>query len=67
LPQRFPPAIGTEALIALTRRDKKVRDGQVRYAFPRSLGRMAKGGEVTVPVADELVRSVLNEEPPPTA
>jgi len=64
LPRRFPESIAAEALLAATRRDKKVRQGRVRYALPCSLGRMPAGDDVTVPVADEIVRGVLTQSLP---
>ena len=42
-------------LLDATRHDKKTRQGQVRYALPRELGRMLPGDEVTVAVDDTTV------------
>ncbi len=61
LPRRLPDGTPVNDLIAATRRDKKVREGLVRYALPRRLGRMPAGAAVTVAVEDDIVRRVLAE------
>ncbi len=59
LPDSLPPQASVDSVIEATHRDKKNRAGEVRYALPRRLGRMAPGGEVTVPVPDQRLRAVL--------
>lgn len=62
LPVDLPGSLGLEEILSALGRDKKVRDGVVRFALPRRIGEMA--GEEhsgwTVPVADSLLRSVLS-------
>jgi 3-dehydroquinate synthase len=60
LPAERPPEQDPEALLALTRRDKKARRGVVEYALPRRIGAMAGEREGWgVPVDDALVLEVL--------
>ena len=55
LPSRTPPGATIDAVLAATRRDKKARQGRVRYALPLELGRMPAGAEVTRVVDDAVV------------
>jgi 3-dehydroquinate synthase len=53
LPDRMPPSLAADRLIALTRHDKKTRRDRVEYALPKRIGQMA--GEDTewgIAVAD---------------
>jgi 3-dehydroquinate synthase len=53
LPDRMPPSLAADRLIALTRHDKKARRDRVEYALPKRIGQMA--GEATdwgIAVAD---------------
>lgn len=63
LPTRVPASISAHALVASTQSDKKTRAGTVRYALPRSIGDMEPAdGRWSVPVADDLVMSVLSRQ-----
>jgi len=55
LPSRPSMDVTAAELLSATRHDKKVREGQVRYALPRELGRMLPGDGVTVIVDDATV------------
>jgi 3-dehydroquinate synthase len=63
LPTRIPPSLDVREVLTFARRDKKARAGVVRCALPRRLGRMAPGGDPTVPVdlAREIPRSLRPE------
>lgn len=55
LPVRMPDGVSAAACITATRTDKKSRGGQVEYALPEALGRMAGAGSgygISVPEAD---------------
>jgi 3-dehydroquinate synthase len=55
-------AATNEALVALTRQDKKARDGHVEYVFPSRLGAMASGERgFGIRVADADVLAVLQD------
>ncbi|MEQ1693117.1 MAG: 3-dehydroquinate synthase [Gemmatimonas sp.] len=57
---RLPDGVTVDALVAATHGDKKARTGFARYALPRGIGEMeAAEGRWSVPVEDEVVRSVL--------
>jgi 3-dehydroquinate synthase len=59
LPVRYRGRMAPEAIVRATRRDKKVRDGRVRYALPRRLGSALPGSDVTIEIDDAEVRSAL--------
>jgi 3-dehydroquinate synthase len=59
LPTRLPARLAVDEVVAAARQDKKARGGQVRYALPRSLGRMLPAPEFTLAVKDKLLRTVL--------
>jgi len=58
LPDGPPDSVSDSALLEATRRDKKARAGEVRYALPERLGRMSPGANggwsTAVPDADVL-------------
>jgi 3-dehydroquinate synthase len=56
LPLRPPSGVTLAGVLEATRRDKKVRDGRVRYALPVQLGRMPR--QVTTEVDDAIVETV---------
>ncbi len=55
LPTRFPTDVDLEQVLALTLRDKKVQNRQIRWVLPVSIGTVS----VRDDVPDALVRSVL--------
>ena len=60
LPTALPADLGSGALIAATRTDKKARAGSVRYALPTRIGAMAgEDSGWTIPVDDAAVHEVL--------
>ncbi|MEK7239849.1 MAG: 3-dehydroquinate synthase [Gemmatimonadota bacterium] len=60
LPVSIDAAIDTDAIVELTRSDKKARSGAAQYALPMRLGEMnAAGGRFSVPVEDALVREAI--------
>ena len=62
LPAVVPAGMPVDALLALTRSDKKARAGAVEYALPTRVGAMAEaGGRWAVPLDDALVREVLRD------
>jgi 3-dehydroquinate synthetase len=60
LPVRLPRGLPREALVAATRRDKKARSGEARFALPLRLGRMPAAEALTVPVAEDRLRAALD-------
>jgi 3-dehydroquinate synthase len=60
LPTRIPESFDTDAVVSLTRGDKKARAGSAEYALPMRLGEMNDaGGRFSLPVDEGLVRSVI--------
>ena len=60
LPFARPSDMRADAILEATRLDKKARGGHVEYALPTRIGEMADaGGRWSVPVEDDVVRSVL--------
>jgi 3-dehydroquinate synthase len=59
LPVAVDRRVPVEAVLEAVRGDKKNRDGQLRFALPVRIGRMAAGSCWTVPVREKLLRSVL--------
>ena len=60
LPVSIDAAIDTDAIVELTRSEKKARSGAAQYALPMRLGEMnAAGGRFSVPVEDALVREAI--------
>jgi 3-dehydroquinate synthase len=60
LPVRIPSALDADAILALTRSDKKARAGIAEYALPMRLGEMnAGGGRYAVAVDESLVRTAI--------
>ncbi len=61
LPVRIPSALDTDALISLTRGDKKARAGVAEYALPMRLGEMnAGGGRYALSVDESHVRAAID-------
>ena len=61
LPLRPSTEVVAADLLSATRHDKKTREGQVRYALPRELGRMLPGDGVAVTVDDATVEAAWHE------
>ena len=60
LPTCLPPGIEPGRILDAARADKKSRGGELRYALPVSIGRMARReGRYAVPLPDSLVLSLL--------
>jgi len=60
LPTRIPAAFDANAIIALTRGDKKARAGAAEYALPMRLGEMNDAnGHFAMPIDERLVRSAI--------
>ena len=60
LPLDLPEGASVDALVAGMRFDKKARQGTVRFALPRAIGRMyADGKSWTVVAPEDIVRAVL--------
>ena len=60
LPLELPASATADALVAAMQLDKKARDGAVRFALPRTIGRMyADGKSWTVAAPEDVVRNVL--------
>ncbi|HVB10836.1 MAG TPA: 3-dehydroquinate synthase, partial [Bacillota bacterium] len=57
LPTRLPGGVELSALLAAMTRDKKTRDGQLRWVLPVRTGEVAVGQ----PVAETTLREVLIE------
>jgi 3-dehydroquinate synthase len=59
-PVALHPGWPVETLLEAMQHDKKVRDGTIRFAFPNTLGTMARDGDRwTVPVETGAVRAAL--------
>jgi 3-dehydroquinate synthase len=61
LPARWPRSLEVDRVLEATRRDKKAREGQARYALPTSLGRMPAADATTVAVAEKALRRAVQE------
>ena len=60
LPVRIAPEFTDEAILALTRGDKKARGGAAEYALPVRLAEMNEGdGRYAIPMDDALVRAAI--------
>lgn len=60
LPTALPLNVSVERVMELARADKKKRSGELEYALPEKIGRMAGGASGwTVPLPDALVQEVL--------
>lgn len=61
LPTERPDASQVDDLIVAMRNDKKVRDGEIRLALPKSIGNPhgSDGGGWTVAVSEDAIRQVL--------
>ena len=59
LPTALPIRVDVGAVARATRRDKKSRNGQPRYALPSRIGRMPRAADPTLAVDARLVRSAL--------
>ena len=67
LPAKLQPAppggVDADRFLAVTRRDKKARAGEVRYVLPASIGRLARDPRhpdaCALPVPDAVVRQCL--------
>ena len=69
LPRERPEDTRVDEIIAAMRVDKKAREGEVRFALPRTIGAM-HGDAVhgwTVPVPERLVREILASAPAATS
>jgi len=62
LPVALPESLGSDALLELMQRDKKVRAAQLRLALPCEPGLMAQSGDGawTVEVSPQLMRQALD-------
>ncbi len=61
LPVRIAPEFSADAILALTRGDKKSRGGAAEYALPLRLAEMNEGnGRFSLPMDDALVRAALD-------
>ncbi len=60
LPTRLPENISPGRLLEVARRDKKSERGEIRYALPRKIGRMARlRGRYALPLAGRLVIAAM--------
>ena len=60
LPTALPLDVGVERVMQLARADKKKRSGELEYALPERIGRMAGAGSGwTLRLPDDLVKEVL--------
>jgi 3-dehydroquinate synthase len=60
LPTRIPESFDTDAVVALTRGDKKARAGAAEYALPMRLGEMNDAnGRFSLPMDEALVRTAI--------
>jgi 3-dehydroquinate synthase len=67
LPSAIPTGLSAEAIIRATHADKKSRGGQPEYALPSRIGAMAGDASGwSVPVPDDIVRSVLDRGQTPS-
>ena len=62
LPTTLPAALTTDALLEAMSSDKKVREGRIRFALPRGIGKVARSddGAWTVEVEERVIRQVLD-------
>ncbi|MFI5279001.1 MAG: 3-dehydroquinate synthase [Gemmatimonadales bacterium] len=62
LPTALPKGLSTDALFEAMSTDKKVRDGKIRLALPRAIGKVARSddGAWTVEVEERVIRQVLD-------
>ncbi len=62
LPTAVPESIAADAVLSATRSDKKARAGDVEYALPMRLGKMAGANQgFGIPVADSIVLEALGQ------
>jgi 3-dehydroquinate synthase len=61
LPVTWPDDVDLDEAVGATRRDKKAREGRVRYALPRRIGRMAPGDDVTTVVPEDALRAACRQ------
>jgi 3-dehydroquinate synthase len=60
LPTRPPKGLSPTAILSAARSDKKARKGELRYALPRRIGKMAsRQGRFALPLPDSLVLASL--------
>jgi 3-dehydroquinate synthase len=59
LPIDIPHGLDTDDLVEATRRDKKARAGEARYALPQRIGRMLPGQDVTIAIEEARLREVI--------
>ena len=60
LPTALPLSVSVERVMQLARADKKKRSGEIEYALPERVGRMAgRDSGWTLPLPDTLVQEVL--------
>jgi 3-dehydroquinate synthase len=60
LPTGIPAGVEPDRILEAARTDKKSRKGELRYALPARIGRMARrGGRYTITLPDSLVLSIL--------
>ncbi len=67
LPTTAPAGLSTDEVLRAIERDKKVRDGALRFSLPARIGRMPSGKDVTHAVEADLVRAVVEEAKTSTA
>jgi 3-dehydroquinate synthase len=62
LPRERPAESAVDDLIAVMRRDKKTRAGEIRLALPQAIGRMAGSADQgwTIAVAENVLREILS-------
>jgi 3-dehydroquinate synthase len=58
---RWPARLDPASVIAASRRDKKARQGVVRFVLPQRIGRISEVPDPTLPVPRALVREVLEQ------
>lgn len=62
LPVRIPKTMTTDALLALTRGDKKAREGRAAYALPIRVGEMnSAGGHFAIAIDETTVRAAIDQ------
>ena len=62
LPIKIPPEISNEAIIEVTSRDKKAKNGQARYVLPTGIGNMHEfNGVYAAYVDNEVVEQALQQ------
>jgi 3-dehydroquinate synthase len=61
LPSALPPGVDADAIVRRTHADKKARAGEVAYALPQRIGRMAGADKGwAIPLSDAFVRGALS-------